>query len=287
MTADEKRYIGRFAPSPTGPLHFGSAVAAIASFLDARANRGKWLVRIDDLDPPREQPGAATLIIETLKSLGLIWDGPVIFQSERGNRYEAALHKLAQADRLYPCGCTRREIGAGAYPGTCRNGLAPHKTPRSTRFKVTTDTIRFIDQTYGELSDCVAETVGDFNLIRADGLFSYHLAVVVDDAEQGITHVVRGADLLASTARQICLQHALGFPTPVYRHIPVVYDAAGNKLSKQTGAAAIDPSNPIKVWRQALTFLNQRLCGIESPSLAQLIDFAIAHWQPQRLQAHN
>ena len=283
MSAAHKQYIGRFAPSPTGPLHFGSAVAAIASFLDARANNGKWLVRIEDLDPPREQAGAAQSIIDTLQRLGMQSDEQVIFQSERSAHYQSAVAKLGAAGRLFPCGCTRREIGAGPYSGACRNGLAANKSPRSTRFKVEPGTINFIDKTYGAQSELLAKAVGDFNIVRADGLFSYHLAVVVDDAEQGITDIVRGVDLLASTARQIALQRALNYPTPDYRHFPVVNDAAGNKLSKQTGAQAVDTADPIEIWQQALTFLNQIPAEDYSHDLPALINWAIANWQPTRL----
>ena len=287
MTNTSSPYVGRFAPSPTGPLHFGSAVAAIASFLDARAHHGKWLLRIEDIDPPREQAGAVESIIETLASLGMKWDGDVMFQSERSARYDLALKKLKQEGQLYRCGCTRREIGTGPYPGTCRDGLPRGKTARSTRFRVPGTSIEFIDDTYGPQTESLQRSVGDFNLVRADGLYSYHLAVVVDDAEQGITHIVRGVDLLPSTARQIALQQALGFPSPRYRHIPVVCDAEGNKLSKQTGAIGIDDADPVSIWQQALSFLNQKPYAAKAPSLSAQIAFAIDNWQPSRMRLAN
>ena len=284
MTRASSSYIGRFAPSPTGPLHFGSAVAAIASFLDARANNGRWLLRIEDIDPPREQAGAAQSIIKTLTTLGMQWDGEIIFQSERTKRYDLALEKLEREERLYRCGCTRREIGTGPYPGTCRDGLPRGKTARSTRFRVPDAPIEFIDDTYGRQVESIEQTIGDFNLVRADGLYSYHLAVVVDDAEQGITHIVRGVDLLSSTARQIALQQALGYPTPHYRHIPVVRDADGNKLSKQTGATGIEDADPVSIWQQALSFLNQESYVAKAPCLPALIAFAIDNWQTSRIR---
>ena len=287
MTHTSSAYVGRFAPSPTGPLHFGSVVAAIASFLDARANHGQWLLRIEDIDPPREQAGAAESIIKTLASLGMKWDGDVVFQSERSARYDLALEKLNHEGQLYRCGCTRREIGTGPYPGTCREGLPRGKTPRSTRFRVPDTHIEFIDDSYGRQTESLERTVGDFNLVRADGLYSYHLAVVVDDAEQGITHIVRGVDLLPSTARQIALQRALGYPRPRYRHIPVVCDAEGNKLSKQTGAPGIDDDDPVNIWQQALSFLNQKPYAAKAPSLSALIACAIENWQPARMRLAN
>ncbi|MEM7466701.1 MAG: tRNA glutamyl-Q(34) synthetase GluQRS [Pseudomonadota bacterium] len=278
-------YVGRFAPSPTGPLHFGSAVAAIASFLDARHHHGEWLVRIDDLDPPREQAGAAEIIIDTLKACGLEPDGRIVYQSERHELYQSALATLAEKQLLYPCGCTRKEVGQSTYPGTCSNGLPAGKQARSTRFRVSRDPICFLDAGYGPQREVLAESVGDFNLVRADGLFAYHLAVVVDDADQGITHITRGVDLLPSTARQIALQQALNYPTPHYRHFPVVCDAAGNKLSKQTGAAAVDCTDPKLIWQRALRFLNQPTPKELSKSLEHLIQFAIENWRPAKIES--
>ncbi len=275
-------YVGRFAPSPTGPLHFGSLVAALASWLDARAAGGRWLVRIEDLDAPRAQPGASEDILRCLERLGLHWDGSPVFQSRRSAAYRSALEKLAS--NLYWCGCTRREIadsslglaadGARIYPGTCREGLAG-RTARAQRVRVAAGSISFEDRVQGLQCQDLAREVGDFVLMRADGVVAYQLAVVVDDAEQGITHVVRGADLLDSTARQIHLQRLLGVPTPRYLHVPVAVDAAGDKLSKQTGAEGIDASNAGEMLGRALAFLGQ--------PPARTLDEAIRSWDPGRI----
>jgi len=273
-------YVGRFAPSPTGALHFGSLVAALASWLDARAARGRWLVRIEDLDAPRSQPGAADEILRTLERLGLTWDGPVLIQSRRLARYDAALKKLE--GRTYWCGCTRREIadsslglaadGAQIYPGTCRNGIAPGKAPRALRLRTTGEPIRFTDRVQGPREQVLERDVGDFVLYRADGQFAYQLAVVVDDAEQGVTDVVRGADLLDSTPRQIYLQRLLGYPQPRYLHVPAAVNAAGEKLSKQTGAQPVDVSRRSDELCRALAFLGQP----ETDDLAR----AARDWDP-------
>jgi glutamyl-Q tRNA(Asp) synthetase len=272
-------YVGRFAPSPTGPLHFGSLVAALASWLDARAARGRWLVRIEDLDRPRVEPGAADQMLQTLQALGLEWDGEVVRQSGRLRLYREALAQLA--GQTYVCGCTRKEVadsaiaiaGARIYPGTCRNGLAPGKNARAIRLRTQAQPIRFVDQVQGEIGQEVEKEVGDFVLFRADGQFAYQLAVVVDDAAQGITDVVRGADLLDSTARQIYLQRLLGYATPRYLHVPVALNAAGEKLSKQTGAAAIDASRA--VLKEALSFLGQ--------AQADTLDEAVRNWDTARI----
>jgi glutamyl-Q tRNA(Asp) synthetase len=278
-------YVGRFAPSPTGPLHFGSLVAALASWLDARAARGRWLVRMEDLDAPRQQPGAAEDILRTLERFGLAWDGPVAYQSLRAPRYEAALDRLRR--HTYWCGCSRREIadsslglatdGARIYPGTCRGGLAHGRAPRALRLRTDAQAIAFRDRVQGEQSQVLAVDVGDFVLYRADGQFAYQLAVVVDDAEQGVTDVVRGADLLDSTARQIHLQRLLGVPTPRYLHVPVAVNAAGEKLSKQTGArAAIAADVP-----PALSFLGLAVpSGLSGPDL---LAWAVGAWDPSRI----
>lgn len=262
-------YIGRFAPSPTGPLHFGSLVAALASYLAARSAGGKWLLRMEDVDQPREQPGAADDILRALDKLGLAWDGPVIYQSTRLERYRAVIDDLARRGFAYPCACTRRELedsalaidGSRIYPGTCRRGLAPGKAARSVRARTHGAPIGFADAVQGWLEQRVETEVGDFVLLRADGITAYQLAVVVDDLDQGITDVVRGADLLDSTARQIHLQRLLGARTPRYAHVPVVVNAAGEKLSKQTGARALDLSHPQAELARARRFLNQAADG--------------------------
>jgi glutamyl-Q tRNA(Asp) synthetase len=286
----QPRYRGRFAPSPTGPLHFGSLVAALGSYLDARAHGGEWLVRIEDLDPPREAPGAAADILRTFESLGLRWDGAVLRQSERGDAYCAALVDLERKGATYPCSCTRREIGDSAfagidgslvYPGTCRNGPPSVRAARATRVRVDAAVIEFDDAVQGRMRQELATDVGDFVLRRADGLFAYQLAVVVDDAAQGITDVVRGADLLDSTPRQILLQRLLGVPTPRYLHLPVATNAAGEKLSKQTLAPPIDRARPGAVLLAALEFLGQRPePGPVDAAPAELLAVAIARWDP-------
>jgi glutamyl-Q tRNA(Asp) synthetase len=255
-------YVGRFAPSPTGPLHFGSLVAALASYMEARSAKGKWLLRMEDLDKPREQHGAADAILRALDEFGLRWDGAVEYQSRRSALYRDALDRLKA--HTYPCGCTRREIadsalaidGARVYGGNCRSGLPSGKTARTIRMKAEGQ-IGFVDRVQGMQAQHLERDVGDFVLWRADGQFAYQLAVVVDDAEQGITDVVRGADLLGSTARQIYLQQRLGYPVPRYLHVPVVVNSGGEKLSKQTGAEALELAHRGDALRRAFAFLGQ------------------------------
>jgi glutamyl-Q tRNA(Asp) synthetase len=278
---------GRFAPSPTGPLHMGSLIAAAASWLDARAAGGRWLLRIEDLDRPRAEPGAAGDILRTLERLGLGWDGEVIYQSRRAARYRQALDRLRA--HSYWCGCSRREIadsslglaadGARIYPGTCRSGLPPQKAQRALRVKTSAEEIRFSDRVQGLQAQVLERDIGDFVLYRADGLFAYQLAVVVDDADQGITDVVRGADLLDSTPRQIYLQRLLGLATPRYLHVPVALNARGEKLSKQAGAAPIDLRNAHTAIRSVLRFLGQA----ESDSF----DNAVRNWDPALIPAQR
>jgi glutamyl-Q tRNA(Asp) synthetase len=285
---DLTRYRGRFAPSPTGALHFGSLVAALGSWLDARAADGEWLVRIEDLDPPREVPGAASDILRALEGLGLRWDGPVLHQSDRSEAYRAALEELARKGATYPCACSRREIGDAAragvdgglvYPGTCRAGLPPGRTPRALRVRVGETVVEFDDAVQGRVCHDLARDVGDFVLQRADGLFAYQLAVVVDDAAQGVTDVVRGADLLDSTPRQILLQRLLGVPTPRYLHLPVATNAHGEKLSKQTGATPIDHARPGAALAAALRFLGQHVDDdLVSGQPEALLSAAIGRW---------
>ncbi|CAM8662624.1 GlnS Glutamyl- and glutaminyl-tRNA synthetases [Oxalobacteraceae bacterium] len=284
-------YIGRFAPSPTGPLHAGSLVAALASYLDARSNRGHWLIRIEDIDEARTVAGAAEHIIQTLAALGMRSDGEILWQSTRQERYNAAFNQLGNA--VYACACSRREIadsrvsmasdGAAIYPGTCRHGLAPGRVPRAWRVRVpdandSQTLIQFHDRWQGLIEENLAAHVGDFVLKRADGFWAYQLAVVVDDAEQGVTDIVRGADLLESTTRQIYLQRLLGFSTPRYLHVPAVVNDRGEKLSKQTGAQPIDTSKPINALMEAASHLGLMLSRTPS-SVDEFWTMAILEWE--------
>ncbi|WER45006.1 tRNA glutamyl-Q(34) synthetase GluQRS [Cupriavidus sp. WKF15] len=294
MAVPASGYRGRFAPSPTGPLHMGSLVTALATWLDARAHGGQWLVRIEDIDYPRCVRGADSDILQTLERLGLIPDEPPVWQSRREALYADALQRLDAAGQLYPCGCSRKEIADSllhvrerhqtlGYPGTCRNGLNG-KLPRAWRVRVPDGpaaTICFDDRWQGRQCQDLETEVGDFVLRRADGLWAYQLAVVVDDGLQGITHIVRGADLLDSTPRQIHLQHLLGLPTPAYLHVPVVVNAIGEKLSKQSGAQAIDTRAPLDALRAAGAHLGLRN---EGKDVEDWLDRATADWL-QRLAA--
>ncbi len=285
-------YRGRFAPSPTGPLHFGSLVAAVGSFLQARSRGGRWLVRIEDLDPPREAPGAAANILRTLEAFGLHWDGAVMYQSCRHGVYEAALKMLERHDAIYPCACSRGEIADSSmqgvdgpvYPGTCRDGLTPGRAPRAWRVKVDGATVEFADVLQGRMRRCLASDFGDFVLRRADGFFAYQLAVVVDDAEQGITEVVRGADLIESTPRQIHLQRLLVLPTPDYAHLPVALNARGEKLSKQTLALPVEAARPQQQLLRVLQFLGQQApAELAETGLDDFWRWAVAHWRLDRV----
>lgn len=282
-------YRGRFAPSPTGPLHFGSLVAAVASWLDARAAGGEWLVRIEDVDRPRTVAGAADSILRSLEALGLTWDGAIVRQSERIERYESALERLRSLGLVYRCKCSRREIADSAshgiegaiYPGTCRHRRVGVDEPAAERALAPQETIAFDDRVQGPIVQNVARDIGDFVLKRRDGLHAYQLAVVVDDAEQRITDVVRGADLLWSTPRQIALQRWLGYPTPAYMHVPVAADRAGEKLSKQTNAPAIDAAHGAQALRRALRFLGQ--AEPTGATGAEILDQARAAWNPSSI----
>jgi len=297
-------YRGRFAPSPTGPLHFGSLVSALASWLDARAHGGAWLVRVEDIDGPRTVPGAAEDILATLDRFGFHADEPPEWQSRRVGLYRAALDRLIASGHVYPCGCTRKEIADSQlhahrrnttliYPGTCRDGL--HGKPaRAWRLRVPDDDprapggnpalIRFDDRWQGPQQQDLATEVGDFVLLRADGQWAYQLAVVVDDAQQGITHVVRGADLLDSTARQIWLQRCLGVPTPSWLHVPVATNAEGEKLSKQTGAQALDGTRPLEALAAAARHLGLDLRDPAPTTLAAFQADAIDAWKRRLAQ---
>ena len=280
---------GRFAPSPTGPLHAGSLVAALASWLDARAHGGRWLVRIEDIDTPRSVVGADRIMLAQLINCGLLPDEPPLWQSRRGDLYARALQSLRDQLRVYACGCSRRDIelaweatgqvrirhGELVYPGTCRHGLKG-KHARAWRLRCTHDDdsdllIDWFDRRLGAQTQNVTQTIGDIVLQRTDGLWAYQMAVVVDDADQGVTHVVRGGDMTESTPRQIHLQRVLGLPTPHYLHTPVVMAADGHKLSKQNGAEAIDVSQP-------LAALNAAACVLGLPVQAGAVPQALAQW---------
>ena len=286
------RYRGRFAPSPTGPLHFGSLVAAVGSFLEARTRGGDWLVRMEDLDPPRVAPGAAEDILRALQACGLERDGAVVWQSARSDAYHAALHRLRQGGRVYPCVCSRREIADSAiagsegpvYPGTCRAGIAAGKSARALRLSTQGGTIEFDDAVQGRVAHDLERDSGDFVLYRADEVYAYQLAVVVDDAEQGITDVVRGADLLGSTPRQIYLQGLLGLLPQRYAHLPVAVNAAGEKLSKQTFATPLDASRPLPALVAALDFLGQQPPPeLARGTLREFWDWALKNWNFARV----
>jgi glutamyl-Q tRNA(Asp) synthetase len=292
-TTTEPPYRGRFAPSPTGPLHFGSLIAAIGSYLQARSQGGLWLLRMEDLDPPREPPGAADAILRTLEHYGFEWDGSVLYQSRRHEAYLDALRQLRREGQSYRCNCSRKQISekgqrlglpAGVYPGSCRTAAIGERQPHAIRLLVPEGVIGFDDGIQGPFAQQLEQEVGDVVLRRADGLFAYQLAVVVDDAFQGITEVVRGSDLLDNTPRQIALQRALGLPTPGYLHLPVALNARGEKLSKQTFAPALDGSRPLPALWQGLDFLGQQ----PPPELLQgdldsLWCWAVEHWHRESI----
>lgn len=289
---DDVTYRGRFAPSPTGPLHFGSLIAAVGSYLEARTHGGEWLVRIEDVDAPRCKPEFESTILRTLACYGFRIDGPILRQSERTAAYQSALNRLHHESLVFGCACTRKEIGDSAvgsdgapiYPGTCRYGLPQGKEARAWRLRVQDATISFDDAVQGHVAQNLAADVGDFVLLRADGFFAYQLAVVVDDAEQGITHIVRGADLLDSTPRQIYLQQMLSFLTPHYAHLPIASNRDGEKLSKQTLAAPLDDDNPVPALWQALDFLGQQPPqALKAYSLRDLWQWAVEHWSLARV----
>ncbi len=295
-------YRGRFAPSPTGPLHFGSLVAAVGSYLDARHAGGEWLLRIEDLDTPREVPGSADQIIATLDAFGFQWSGAILRQSSRRDAYEAATQQLINIGRAFHCSCTRSELQAVQtnsqagmldsdelrYPGWCRSGPREPSRKTAVRLFVTRGETAVLDCIQGRLLVDVSAEVGDFVIRRRDQLHAYQLAVVVDDAFQGVTAIVRGADLLHSTPRQTILQQMLALPTPMYAHLPVATDANGIKLSKSAGAAAIDIARPTEELWRALEFLQQMPPPeLRRAGLATLWDWAIQHWQVKRLNGQR
>ncbi len=288
-------YRGRFAPSPSGPLHFGSLIAAVGSYLDALSHDGQWLVRMEDLDPPREQAGAAADILRTLEAYGFEWHGAVVYQSQRHALYAQALAQLHQQGLLYYCDCTRKGIIArcaqgqyGAiYDGHCAARALPAAPGRAIRIRVAGE-VGFVDRLQGSIYQNLCSEIGDFHLLRKDGLYAYHLGVVVDDAAQGITDIVRGFDLLDSTPRQIYLQQQLGYPTPRYAHLPLALKPDGDKLSKQTHASALNTENPAPVLWQALAFLQLNPpAALQAASLPTLWQWGREHWALEKLPARS
>ncbi|WP_024303796.1 tRNA glutamyl-Q(34) synthetase GluQRS [Pseudogulbenkiania sp. MAI-1] len=283
-------YRGRFAPSPTGLLHAGSLTTAVGSYLEAYSRGGEWLLRMEDLDPLREMAGAASAILHTLEALGFEWDGEVVYQSRRHELYRAALDQLIRDGLAYACACTRKEIAMHAqrgvdgfvYPGTCRDGCPSDRPGRAWRLRVAPGETVFVDRLQGEYRQELERDIGDFVLLRADGFWAYQLAVVVDDAEQGVTDIVRGADLLVSTPRQIAVQRALGVATPSYCHLPLMVNAAGEKLSKQTLAPAISPEAAAEELRRALVRLGH-VPPAECHDLAELWAWARTNWSLARV----
>lgn len=291
-------YIGRFAPSPTGLLHIGSLLTALASYADARAHNGKWLLRIEDLDPPREMAGASQHILHTLAQFGFEWDGEVCYQSQRHPAYQQALNQLKNQQLAYPCSCSRKDWHAAAsmgidgfvYNNHCRpeNGFRQPETGHSSsawRLRVCNENIGFHDAIVGSYTQNLARDIGDFVLRRADGFWAYQLAVVVDDAEQGVTHIVRGQDLLVSTPRQIYLQRCLNAPTPHYAHLPLLTNRAGQKWSKQTLAPALDLAQKEQLLRQVMRYLNIPAAP-EVDHVRDLIAWTIQHWPKIKLSPH-
>ncbi len=287
------RYVGRFAPSPTGPLHFGSLVAAVASYLQARANDGLWLLRVEDIDPPREQPGASKAIIDSLEHYGFEWDGDVIFQSESRAAHEAALASLIDRNLAYRCQCSRRDLAdapRGAlgviYPGTCRNGC--DSDDAAIRLLTNDSEVAFDDLLQGRIAQHLESESGDFIIRRRDGLIAYHLAVVVDDEVQGVTEIVRGIDLMDSTPRQIWLQQLLGYRTPTYAHIPVITHADGDKLSKLTGAPGLSLHDVEKTLVEALGALQQEPpADLAQSTREEIWSWAVKNWELGKISGHE
>jgi len=293
MSTAPAEYVGRFAPSPTGPLHFGSLLAAVASYLQARTQNGQWLLRVEDIDPPREPPGSDRLILAALEQYGFEWDGPVTYQSANTSRHEELLQDLIKAGHAYPCSCSRRDLAnfsQGAlgtiYPGTCR--AACRETDVSYRLRTTDVVVEYHDALQGLQQQRLESESGDFVIKRRDGLIAYHLAVVVDDFDQGITEIVRGIDLLETTPRHIFLQRCLDFSTPSYVHIPVVKNAAGQKLSKLTGAAAISSKRTNQTLVAALQALRQRPPeSLAESALDDIWNWAMKNWNISTLQGQE
>jgi glutamyl-Q tRNA(Asp) synthetase len=295
----QSAYIGRFAPSPTGPLHLGSLFTALASYLDARSQQGKWLLRVDDLDTPRNKEGSVAAILKTLETFGLCWDDAVYYQSQHIDSYESFLLELEQCRLTYRCSCSRKsledlhsvdspESKHTIYPGICRNKSIPAETQHAIRLKTEPYTLSFQDDLQGLISHHLANQHGDFILKRKDGIIAYQFAVVIDDYLQGVNHVVRGCDLLEETPKQIYLQQLLGFPIPTYMHVPVIVDQYSYKLSKQTLATAVDTKSPNKTIFDLLVLLKQNpLDELNGATVNVLLDWAIAHWQPDKLSLYR
>lgn len=280
-------YTGRFAPSPTGPLHLGSLLTAVASYLDCRAVGGRWLLRIEDLDPPRELAGAAEQILHSLQRHGLAWDGPVLWQHQRHDPYERALTELRASGRVFPCHCSRSELAGtgGLHPGRCSKPPSSPHAPYALRFVVDAVDVGFEDRLQGPQSQNLAREAGNFVVKRKDGLYAYQLAVVVDDAYQGVTDIVRGCDLLDSTPRQLALQQALQLPAPRYLHVPVLVGPDGRKLSKQNLAPALDSESACANLRRVLQLLGQPTPPETADTPQLILAAATATWSPQRLPA--
>jgi len=280
---DDMAYTGRFAPSPTGPVHFGTLLAAVGSYLQAKVNRGKWLLRMEDVDTTRRVDGADADILHTMEAFGFEWDGDVAYQSKRTELYQQALDALKQENLLFPCLCSRKQLaktGSDVYPGTCRHRTFPEREEHAIRVFTDDSVIMFDDCIVGRQQQKLSTECGDFVVKRRDGLFAYQLAVVVDDALQGITEIVRGADLLDSTPRQIYLQRLLGYQTPGYCHLPLAVDQDGSKISKSAGAAKVDISRRQEALVHVLDFLGQRPPGeLLDTDLATIWRWAIDHWK--------
>ncbi len=290
MSASEtgkQPYIGRFAPTPSGPLHLGSLYTALASFLDARHHHGQWCLRIDDLDRFRIFPEASDQILFVLDKLGLHWDGPVYYQSQHLTDYHAAIDRLYQNGMLYSCTCSRKKLArsGSVYPGFCRKNTNIPPQPNALRIKTDAQLIHFIDRLQGKIQQCLSQTTGDFIVKRKDNIIAYQLAVVIDEQQQHITQVVRGLDLLDSTARQLYIQQQLDLARPEYMHIPLIVDAQGKKLSKQTQAEAVSAQNPGQTLWHLLQKLNQQPpTELKHASAQALLDWAIPHWQADKLK---
>ena len=292
MLATETPYRGRFAPSPTGNPHLGTLIAAVASYLQARVNKGEWLLRIEDVDTTRRVAGAADAMLRTLDKFGFEWDAEVIWQSKRGPVYEQALERLIAAELVFPCTCSRKLLAqtaveqSGIYPGTCRAQKLPFPHEHAIRVRVPDSSVGFDDAIFGEHRQSLASECGDFVIKRRDGLFAYQLAVVVDDAEQGVTEIVRGADLLDSTPRQIFLQQCLDYAQPDYLHLPLVLDHEGRKLSKSEGAAELNPERPNKSIHAALKHLGQQPpAELARAGVADIWQWAVENWNIDQIPA--